>query len=221
MYDDNRYGFRYRLTYHEKTMTLKKIIIVGFIVLMLESIAGYVYLTYVREPAEGKTQIQSLNRPSQLPEASITTIKQVELALKTDLGVIKHGDNFKIDVILDTFSAETSAADLTLKYDPAFLSIQATASAKPFSDSTIFSRTVFNSLNAKQGLATMSAVNDLGKYFSGKQILTSLTFRALRAGLTEITIVFTPGETRDTNIVSESVDILSKAEGLSIDILPK
>ena len=111
-------------------------------------------------------------------------------------------------------------ADLTLKYDPAIITPAGTDSAKPFKGSESFQKTVFNLADLKHGLATMSAVADLGKEFSGQGELTSLEFKAKSSGPTTITIVFTPDETRDTNVVSDTKDILESVENLSIDVLP-
>jgi hypothetical protein len=96
----------------------------------------------------------------------------------------------------------------------------ATNSAKPFQESTIFQKTVFNSADPKTGLATMSAVSEAEQSIPDLAFLTSMVFKALKVGPTEITIVFTPDDTRDTNIVSETKDVLGSVENLSISIQP-
>lgn len=199
-------------------MTFKQVIIVGLIVVMLESIAGYIYLTYRTVPSSLPTPTEKATAltPNQIKKAS------ANLTLQSETTSIKKGQSFTVKALLNTFSNQTSAADLTIKYDPAFLTLIATdsAKAKPFENSEIYQKTVFNSLNSKQGLATMSAVSEEGKPFSGDALLTAMAFKALKVGPTEITIVFTPGETRDTNIVSETKDILESVQNLSITILP-
>lgn len=199
-------------------MTFKKVILIGLIVVMLESIAGYIYLTYQRD-----IQPENPKMADQKPLELITSPPpaRASLALQSAQSSVKKGQNISIDVLVDTFSNRTSAADLTIKYDPSMLTLlQSTDSAKPFKDSPIYQKTVFNSLSAKQGIATMSAVSEDGKTFQGKDLLTSLSFKAQKIGPTEITIVFTPGETRDTNIVSETRDILESVQNLPITVLP-
>lgn len=197
-------------------MTFKKVILIGLIVVMLESIAGYVYLTYRNKP-----QPENPKPVAKMVEKSIPVEgAKASLTLKSGQASVKKGQNLKVDVMLNTFSSNTSAADLTIKYDPISLSLIATDSAKPFQDSRIYQKTVFNSLNTKGGLATMSAVSENGQFFRGNDLLTTLTFKALKVGPTEITIVFTPGETRDTNIVSDAKDILESVQNLSLNILP-
>lgn len=199
-------------------MTAKKVIIVGLIVLMLESLGGYIYLTYRQDKADGvkvSQSIESVPQPSASPE-----LKKAFLSMQSEKTEFKNSELFKVNLLLNSFSSPVSAVDIVVKYDPAFVALQSSPSAKPFSPSLLFQKTVFNELSSKQGLATMSAVADTGKDFIGSSILTSLNFKAIKPGSTEITIVFTPGETRDTNVVSKTEDILETATGLSVTILP-
>ncbi len=199
-------------------MTAKKVIIVGLIVLMLESLGGYIYLTY-RQDKVADIKQSHLTELTPLPSAS-PELKKANLSLQSDKTTFKNGEIFKVDLLLNTFAAPVSAADVVIKYDPTFVSLQASASAKPFNSSQLFQKTVFNESNSKQGLATMSAVAEPGKDFTGSSILTSLNFKAIKIGTTAITIVFTPGETRDTNVVSKTEDILESTSDLSVTILP-
>ncbi len=139
-----------------------------------------------------------------------------ELILETQSKNIKQGDNFSINVILDTFSNATTASDLTIKYDPTYL--VSTKSNEPFSQSKIFQKTVFNKLDSKTGIATMSAIADLDKTFSGRGILTTVTFRAIKRGTTELKIEYLPNDTRDSNIVSNTTDILESVQNLPLSI---
>jgi hypothetical protein len=183
---------------------------------MLESIAGYVYLTYRNNPTSSMAlPINSEPQVSHLP-----LVQKATLDLQTDQVILKKGQLIKVLAYLNTFGNHTSAADLTIHYDPASLIMVASNSAKPFADSKIYQKTVFNNMDNKAGLATMSAVSESSQFFSGQDFLTSMVFKALRVGPTEITIVFTPGETRDTNIVSETKDILESVKNLPIIVQP-
>ncbi len=201
-------------------MTAKNIIIVGLLILVLEGMAGYFYLHYSKSPKAIDLPKNIHQMASTVPQPSDTVAKKAALSLSTDTGFFKVGQNFTINVNLDTFNNETSAADLTIKYDPKLLSPVACDSAKPFLPSTLFARTVFNQIDQKQGLATMSAVADVGKFFNGRNVLTSINFKALKVGPTDVQIVFTPKETRDTNVVSGTEDILESVENYSLNILP-
>lgn len=200
-------------------MSVKKVIFIGLLLLILEGIVGYFYISSLQKQPSSWEKEATRTLPS-TPPSPIAEIPKASLSLKTAKTSLKTGETFQVDVTLNTYSTQATAADLTLKYDPQILRLEASSAAQPFKNSPIFQRTVFNELDAKQGLATMSAVSDLGNFFQGNNILTSAVFKALKVGPTEITIVFTPGETRDTNIVSETKDILGSVENLSIDIQP-
>jgi hypothetical protein len=197
-------------------MTIKKVIVIGLIVIMLESIVGYIYLTY-RE----KMSLDPLPQPNPSQQQLVgTPTKKPTLALRTDQASLKKNETITINAVLEGQGNRASAADLTIRYDPEMLNIIATNSATPFAKSQIFQKTVFNAVDTKTGLATMSAVSEIEQPLPDLAFLTSIVFKALKEGPTEITIVFTPDETRDTNIVSESEDILGSVENLPITIQP-
>ncbi len=197
-------------------MTIKKVIVIGLIVIMLESIGGYIYLTY-RE----KMSLDPLPQPNPSQQQLVgTPTKKPTLALRTDQASLKKNETITINAVLEGQGNRASAADLTIRYDPEMLNIIATNSATPFAKSQIFQKTVFNAVDTKTGLATMSAVSEIEQPLPDLAFLTSIVFKALKEGPTEITIVFTPDETRDTNIVSESEDILGSVENLPITIQP-
>ncbi len=197
-------------------MTFKQVVLVGLIVLMLESIAGYVYLTYRKNPSS----LSVLPSATPIATPSENLIANTKLMLKTKQTEIKKGQIFPVEVILDPHGHQAVGVDLTIKYDPSALSLIATGSANPLSESKVFQKTFFDDRNPKQGLASMSAISDTEHKIPDMAVFTSMMFKALKVGPTEITIVFTPGETRDTNIISETKDILGSVENLPITIQP-
>lgn len=197
-------------------MTAKKILLIGIIVIVIESIAGYLYLQQSQKSPEEPAPRQTSQPEVSVSESTDTKSEMAELSLETQSKNIKPGDNFSVNVILDTFSNQTTASDVTIKYDPQFLT--SNKLNEPFTQSKIFQKTVFNKLDNKAGVATMSAVADIDKSFSGRGVLTTFTFRALKAGTTEIRIEFIPKDTRDSNIVSETADILESVQNLTLTI---
>lgn len=197
-------------------MTFKQVVLIGLIVLMLESIAGYVYLTYQKNP----TDLPAVATPSPVVDPSINSFPNSKLKLQAKQNTFKKGQIFPVEVILEPDGHQAVGVDLTIKYDPSALSLIATGSANPFSESKIFQKTFFDDRNHKQGLASMSAISDTEHTLPEIGVFTSMMFKALKVGPTEITIVFTPGETHDTNIVSETKDILGSVENLPITIQP-
>jgi len=198
-------------------MTVKNILIIGSIIVLFELIGGYVYLKY----SNPKTLSNLSNQPQQISQSSPSPINEIEkktaeIILETQDKNISRGDNFSISVILDTFSFPATASDLTIKYDPKALSSIKTN--EPFSTSKLFQKTVFNKIDTKSGIATMSAIADLNSPFSGRGVLTTIAFRALKPGKTDIKVEFTPQETRDSNIVSDTTDILESVQNLSLEI---
>jgi hypothetical protein len=197
-------------------MTIKKVIVIGLIVLMLESISGYVYLTYREKlPPQMPSVAETLLSSSQSQE-----VAKPLLAVRTPQVLLKKNQTIPIEAVIEGKGVKASAVDLTIKYDPKKLALVASGSAKPFAASPLFQKTVYNAFDAKTGLATMSAVSETEISLPDLATLTTMVFRILQTGPTEITIVFTPGETRDTNIVSESKDILGSVENLPLNIQP-
>ncbi len=198
-------------------MTFRNIIIIGIIIVILEGIGGYFYLRY---SSEEKLTPQIKDEPRQLlniPTQSVTTEnKNATITLETQSKIIHPGDSFTVNVILDTNSASTSASDLTLAYNPTYL--KPVKNTDPFTPSKIFQKTVFNKLDNKIGVATISAIADFDSSFSGRGVLTTILFKALKSGNTQIETVFIPSETRDSNIVSETSDILGEVQNLQLSI---
>jgi hypothetical protein len=198
-------------------MTVKKIIIVGSIIVLLELIGGYLYLKYShdKKPYQA-SEFQVQNPAATSSPYPVSEDRTAEIALDTQANNLKRGDNFSVNIILDTFSSPTAASDVTIKFDPQFLS--STKPNEPFTESKLFQKTVFNKLDAKNGIATISAIADFDKPFVGRGVLSTMTFRTLKAGDTEIKVEYTPEETRDSNIVSDTQDILESVKNLPISI---
>jgi hypothetical protein len=132
---------------------------------------------------------------------------------------IKAGEEFKVDVKIDTQGALADGMDLVIKYDPKF--IEVVNPEVPMVLNKIFSNFPVNSADATSGLITVSAVSSPGDpSFSGQAVLGSLNFKAIQLGPTSISLDFTKGSTTDSNVVETTSgnDILEMVNNLDITI---
>jgi hypothetical protein len=196
---------------------MKKIIIIGIIILIAEIIFGIIYLSNSYKskasPEEPAPKSTLISLPSPTSTSSSASFKII--SPKT---TFKKGETIALTIDIDTDNKSTTAADMVLQYDPVFLKPVKVTS--PFEKGTAYEKLVFNALDPKLGIATTSAISEVNKNFSGEGSLVSISFTALKAGSSEVIVKYSPNATTDSNIVSEGKDILAKVENLKLEILP-
>ena len=195
---------------------MKKLIIVGVVIVLLEAVFGAWYLL---NPSKRTNQ-------KSLTPSSSSSVKPLSSAINNPSSLkitapklsFKKGETFEASIALSTAGKPSTASDVILQYDPSFLKPVKTTS--PFSRGDAYDKLAFNALDIKSGIATVSAISEVNKNFNGEGILAKISFQALKAGQTEIVIKFTPNETRDSNIVSGGKDNLGMVENLNLEIKP-
>lgn len=121
--------------------------------------------------------------------------------------VVNVGEEFEVELILDTKGIETSGADVIIGYDPTVIEI---LGVRP---GLLYQKYPVNEVDAVNGKIGFSAVALPPKAFSGRGTLAYLKLKALEAGAANLKIEFEKGETTDSNVVqaqSGGKDILDK-----------
>lgn len=196
-------------------MKTRNIIILGLLIAVLELVIGVVYL----KQSGRKTVIEPYKQPLQVESSKSAEVQRVtaNLALSSDKTSVKVGQTVLVTVKLNISNGESSASDLTIKYDPGYLSPIASAS-KPFKNGELYEKIVFNAADFKNGVATMSAVSAAFDQVSGEGVLATISFKALKEGQTDVKVVFSPGNTTDSNVVVDAKDVLESTTDLSLQI---
>ncbi len=164
--------------------------------------------------------VKSLTSPaSPLPQVSdqagvISTISKISLsASKTNLNV---GQMIPVELRVDTGGKSISGADLIIRFDPQVLEASGTAIIK----GKIFDEYPLVSVDAKNGLISISGVSSINKSFKGSGQFALINFKAKIPGKTSLTVDFKKGSTTASNLVeaATSKNILDNVDNLELEI---
>ncbi len=126
------------------------------------------------------------------------------------------GEEFKIKVELDLKNKSVQAIDAVVLFDPTRLTINEIAPS-------IQNQTIEypqNRFDNQKGEAKISLIFPQEPLTGGQVVVTEISFTALKAGKTNLSFEFEPGQTNDCNVVlyNETDDSLSKVKNLEISI---
>jgi len=139
--------------------------------------------------------------------------KAATLSLSPFSGNYKVGETFKVFVILDTEGVETDGVDIYyLNFPPSLLQVE---KVEP---GNLYSETVTNSVDNLNGKIDFSQVSSGGTTFKGSGTLAIITFKVLAEGTANVYFDFTPGDTKDCNVSSQGIDVLSKVENANYNL---
>jgi len=126
---------------------------------------------------------------------------------------------FSVEILLDAQGATIDGADIVyLHYDPSLLEIQdddASASGIQIAAGTLMPNTVTNSVDAATGRIAFSQVTNTDESFTGSGTLATVRFKILASGTANLNFNFTPGDTSDTNVAYDAVDLLTSVGNAS------
>lgn len=145
------------------------------------------------------------------------------LSLTPQTGTYKIGDTFSVAVYLNTEGSDIAAVDLELAYPNNLLEVVDADSAKAGTQITPGTLMPQNMLNIiENGKVRFGQITYAQRRFTNntRQLFATMQFRALASGVAPVTILHTPGETRDSNIARVGVDILNRVDNASFTILP-
>ena len=137
-----------------------------------------------------------------------------ELALSPTSKVVKVGDTFSADILLNTGSKPVDGVDVyALHYDPTILKVIDDSSSKSgvqIMPGTIMAVNSYNQVDAKTGTIKFSQIAGGGKTYQGSGVLATIHFKALAAGTAFLKFDFTQGSTVDSNAAYHGKDQLTK-----------
>src|SRR3989344_665535 len=118
------------------------------------------------------------------------------------------GENFNVDIIINTGGANTDGADALLNYDGTKLQVVSINSGTTYP-------TYPTKVSTGSTITIGGVSNTSGPYFSGIGVFATITFKGVAAGTAAITFKFTSGSTTDSNITENGTnsDILTSALG--------
>jgi len=139
----------------------------------------------------GINYLKTVPQPTAPVEAETGALLGFSPAQKT-AGV---GEEFEVELTLDTKGVETSGTDVIINYDPTTVEV---LNVRP---GILYQKYPVNEVDAAAGKIGFSAVATPPKTFSGKGTLTYLKLKALKAGTATLSIEFEKDETTDSNVV--------------------
>lgn len=147
------------------------------------------------------------------PSGIMAASPRLKLQLKP--AKVSLGDNFGIEVQLETFGQNTVGVDAIINFEPNYLR------AFRIDPGPLYPNYPGLSFDNQKGVIKLAGSSNFGQYFSGKGILATLNFEALAEGETVVDFKWEPNSTRETNIVSpKKTDLLvKKPEELKIRIV--
>jgi len=120
---------------------------------------------------------------------------------------VKVGEEFEVELTLDTKGVATSGTDVIINYDPTVVEV---LNVRP---GLLYQKYPLNEVDAGGGKIGFSGVTEPPKTFAGRGTLAYLKLKPLKAGTATLTIQFEKGGTTDSNVVqaeSEGKDTLDK-----------
>lgn len=136
------------------------------------------------------------------------------LYLNPQTKTVALGEQFKVDIILDTANGPIDGVDVyALHYDPSILEVvddipdQQGTQIQP---GTIIPANAANIVEESTGMIKFSQITFGGTNFTGKGILATIHFKAVRAGTAYLKFDFSKGSTTDTNAAYGGKDQLAR-----------
>ncbi len=167
-----------------KNITAKHIFIILGVILVIELILG----------------LRSLTKSSISLQPTATISQKGAIMLTTDKLQVNTGDTVTVKVEVSS-PVGADGIDAVAKFDPTMLS----ASDKDIHPGAIFPQYPLSKVEPT-GILRISGIATPGvARFSGKGVFATVNFKTLKPGQSVISVIFTPGSTTDSNIVS-SID---------------
>lgn len=186
--------------------------ILAIVILIIIS-SYYAYNKYNK--STGTSQL--INSSSSSSEVAILPLGDAELSLLSISNKYSPGDKVPINIELSTTGRIISRVEISIKYDPAILTID----EKPFTNSTIFSKepVVARGLN-KDLIRITGDLGTVDKGYSGVGILGTLNLIAKKEGVAILSIE-SPTSTTKGSVALNLLDkknILGKIYGIEITV---
>jgi hypothetical protein len=151
----------------------------------------------------GINYLKTVPQPSAPAEAETGALLGFSPAQK----IVKVGEEFEVELTLDTKGVATSGTDVIINYDPTAVEVLNVRSG------LLYQKYPLNEIDAASGKIGFSGVAEPPKTFSGRGTLAYLKLKALKAGTAALSIQFEKEATTDSNVVragSGGEDVLDK-----------
>ena len=144
-----------------------------------------------------------------LPEGEGATLA-LKLATQTQ---IKLGEDFNVDLWVDTKKFKSDGADILLTYDKDKLEFKQVLPGLAYAVNPYL-----KGADGKIKITTLS--KEIGPYLEGNSLLATLSFNAKAEGDGGVEITYEGGQTKESNISNQktATDILSSVENLKLTI---
>ncbi len=157
--------------------------------------------------------------------SSDVPVGTASLTLSPATKSVKVGEQFTLDVMLDTAGDLSSGVDLSMNYDPKLLDVvdsDAAADGIQIAPATVFDFSPQNLVTLATGHIDFSAsqqATSKGVAVTGQKIAT-ITFKTKSAGSATVSFDFTPGSLDDTNVIKieDARDLLNTIEESTVTI---
>ncbi len=185
-------------------------ILVAVMVLAILGETVWAIMTLTKTNAPAATGTAALNTP----RASVVAnpVGTANLSFQSEPQVVV-GKTLEVSINLTT-SEPTDGTDVIVKYDPALLQ------AQTVTPGTIYDAYPAQKIDSKTGTITLSAIATGATGFSGNGAFAKVTFKALKAGSTTLSLDYQDGSTTESNVMSTDTgkDILNKVDSLKLTI---
>ena len=127
------------------------------------------------------------------------------------------GDNFTLNVNIDTDGEQVGGAGAKITFDPFFLKVVGIETGKIFSD---YPTAAYD--NTQGNIIISGIVPSINDLYSGSDVFAKVTFSSRLVGKGVVKFNFVPGSTTDSNIAVTygSGDILAKVNQANITVKP-
>lgn len=138
------------------------------------------------------------------------------ISLNTPQTTFNVNEVVPVSVMVDTGNHKVSGVDVIIRFDPKILEATKAGLIK----GRLLDEYPLVSVDAKQGLISISGISSLQNGFKGKGIFALINFKAKMPGSTPLIIDFENGSTTDSNLVEadSSKDILETVSNLELNI---
>ena len=137
---------------------------------------------------------------------------QAMLSLSPQYKVLKVGETFSVDIILDTANGKIDAVDIySLHYDPTILKVVddvANQSGIQIKPGPIMNSTAVNTVEEASGTIKFGRLSAGGTTFTGIGVLATINFQTLASGSSYLKFDFNKTSTTDTNAAHRGKDQL-------------
>lgn len=150
----------------------------------------------------------------------VITDQPTKITLSSPINTLKVGDQVTVTINLSS-TRLTDGTDVIINFDPKVLTVVQTGSV-PVTVGSVYTQYPNNKLDATKGIITASGISSEKNGSLASGVFGTIVFRAKSVGSTNITLVYSPDKTDESNIIETATgkDILGSVENLQFNITP-